>query len=800
MHSSFIGRNDELTALDQLITGQRNRLITVTGPGGVGKTRLVTEVVRRLDGSFPSGVWVVPLAHLRQPELVLASIATHLGIRDIDAGETLDRVAERLGNQPTLLVLDNLEQVIDCGPTIVQLLQRAPALVILATSRQPLQLHGEIEYPLRPLQTESDSLDETPAEQLFLVRAREASYGFEATTENRAAIRQISQRLGGIPLAIELAASWVKMLPPHRLRENLDRQLDVLVRGPRDLPERQQTMRSAIAWSYHLLTSDEQALFRQLGVFQGGFTLADIQAVSAGPDSNEWPELDVLDGLSSLVTKSLVQASDEPVDPRQPEYTVLETIRAFAVEQLVDVGEVTAARYRHLAHFTRLAEHWTVDLGSAKRDRRLSQLDRVYPNFRAALEWALESGQTAAGLRLISALWVYWDWRGLHAEGARWCDRMLALDTPVELEIRSSALYAGAAIAFMQAKYPRSVELAEECLAVAERSGDDRSIGRALIALGNSAYDQGNLDRAEAVYTRSLETIRRIDEPTALQVALVNLGYVRYQQERFAEARALFEEAIAEDAHTGHGAGYVWAMVGRAQTDVREGRERQAEESLQWLIDRQREADSGQLGAALAVLAALRRAQGRYADAAALARESLANRVARDERAFITDSLAEVGAIALAAGALETGIVLSSAVAAQRGRLGYGLPDLERAQHRELLDRAKSTMPSTVFEAAWSRGERMTMAEALAFAAGASLAEPHSLFESTVSATELAILTKREREVLRLIVDGKTDREIAQTLSISSGTASRHVANILHKLDVRTRSAAAAWAIRNGLT
>lgn len=799
IRASIIGRDDDIEALESTLQRPDVRLVTLTGTGGVGKTRLAWEIFQRASLTNPGRVWFVPLADVRHSELVAATIAAELGIRDLVAGETFDRIVERLGAEPALLILDNVEHLIDCGPTLGQLVQHAPGTTLLLTSRQPLQLQVEHEFPLRPLPTGADSTGTSPAEQLFVLRARESSYGFAVTDDNRQAIRQIAQRLGGIPLAIELAAPWVKMLPPRQLHENLDRQLDVLVRGPKDLPRRQQTMRSAIAWSYHLLSPREQEIYRQLSVFHGPFTLSDAEGVvaTAGDASADpWDDLEILETISSLVTKNLVQVEDDPVDAAEPEYRLLEIIRAYGWELLCDTGSSVAVRNRHLSHFLALAERWTGELGGAQRELRLAQFDREYRNFRAALEWSAESHDLASGLRLLAALWRYWDWRGLHAEGARWCDSILELEGSVDPVLRSNALYAGAAIAFMQARYDRSVALAEACLTLADESGDPHAIARGLLALGNTTYDRGDLARSGEVYARSLDHARTAGEPIALQVALVNLGFVRYQQEAFDDAARLFDEAISMTATVGQESATAWAEVGLAQVEFRQGAVARAAERLRDVIDRQCRADTGQLGAALLALAVLERSQGDVPSALALARDSLANRVAREERAFITDSLAEVGAILLEGGLLDEGVGLLAAADNQRRLIGYGLPALERTAHRKALDLALRTMGSDRFERAWATGERTAIADAVEQAMSIELPI------TSTKATEARIerphgLTPREMDVLQLIVDGKTDREIAQALSISSGTASRHVANILHKLELRTRSAAAAWYIRN---
>ncbi|MCO5220894.1 MAG: LuxR C-terminal-related transcriptional regulator [Thermomicrobiales bacterium] len=515
------------------------------------------------------------------------------------------------------------------------------------------------------------------------------------------------------------------------------------------------------------------------------------------PNRSEFPELLLLETLSSLVTKSLVQALDDPIDPAEPEYSMLEIIRSFGAEQLASHGDELVLRKRHLDHFTAMSARWSEALSTPKRDVRLAQFDREYPNLHAALDWAVLSGNRTAGLRLVAALWVYWDWRGFHAEGARWSDAVLALGGESDPALLAKALYAGSAIAFMQANYARSMELAEACLAAAEASGDEQAIARGLVALGNSTYDLGQLDRSNDIYTRALAMSRAGKNEQALQVSLVNLGYVSYQLARFDAAAELFREAIALESGTGRSAAASWARVGAAQTHHQLGELDAAEAELRDIIEMQRSADTGQLAAALTALSAVLRALGRHADAEPLIREAVANRVERDERALLTDSLGELAAVALAAGAELDGVTLASAVASQRDRIGYGLPDRERLAQIATVESLRSRLDKDDFGRAWERGARMTIVEAVAFANQLELSGSEPVGRESEA---LAVLTPREREVVCLIIEGRTDREIAAALSITAGTASRHVANILHKLDVPNRSAAAAWAIRNGLT
>jgi predicted ATPase/DNA-binding CsgD family transcriptional regulator/Tfp pilus assembly protein PilF len=810
-HSELIGRENEIAAIVALLRDQSARLISLTGPGGVGKTRLGVAVADRAVGMFPGGTWFVSLAALDTPGLVLPEIASALGARDAAGEELLIRIGERMGTLPALIILDNLEHVISVSPEIARMLQVVPNLTVLTTTREPLMVRGEIAYPVHPLATESSNSGVvSAAEQLFITRASESSYGFEVTEESRAVIREICRRLGGIPLAIELAATWVKVLPPQRLLDNLDRQLDVLVRGARDLPPRQRTMRSAIEWSYQLLTPEQQGLFRALSVFGGEFTLTDAEAVAqewsdyGAPAEiivDPWRSLQTLEGLSSLVSKSLVIARTEVVDPTEPQYELLETIRAFGLEQLREVGEEADARRRFSHWFAGLAEQWGPQLMSPERRKRLAQYDLEYPNFRAALNWAVESGDIESGLRLIVGLWRYWDWRGHLNEGSMWCERVLALEGNVSPELKVRALYAAATLPFTRGDYQLARKRALECLEIAESFGDAIGIGYGANALGNVYYDTGDYQQAAEAYARGLEMRRLAGARSDLKVSIVNLAFVHVQMGSYEEATPLFDEALTILRDDGDSSGTAWALNGLGLMAYRQGDLETAAGHYQEAIDLQREEDTGQLANALDGLAAVRREQGDLLTALALDKESLDIRVAREEKGGISESLAGLAYIAARSGQPEIASTLLGAVESLRNRIGLGVPESARTKEVDTLAELRASLGEAAFGVARSRGLRLLPADAAQL--GASLqvvAQPVAKPRVEVKSTDLRGLTSRELEVLRLIVEGKTDRQIADELFISSGTASRHVANILHKLDVKSRSAAAAWAIRHDVT
>ncbi|MBV9542821.1 MAG: AAA family ATPase, partial [Chloroflexi bacterium] len=507
--TSFVGREQLLVEVRRLLTRASGncRLLTLTGPGGTGKTRVALEAVAGVLEQFEDGARFVSLAPITDPRLVAATIAQTLGVREVGSRPPLESLKSSLRGRQLLLVLDNFEQVLAAAVELGELLEECPRLQILVTSRAALRLSGEREVVVPPLALPSPDtpLSSCESVQLFAERAQAVKSDFRLTPVNAAAVAEICQRLDGLPLAIELAAARTRLLDPASILARLEHRLQLLVGGARDLPARQQTLRNTIAWSYDLLDSAEQALFRRLAVFVGGCTLEAATAVCA-------VDLEVLDAAESLVVKSLVR----PVvrEPGETRLSMLETIREFGLEQLARTGELGAVRRRHAEYFSQLAERAEPGLAGPAVRGWLDRLETDHDNFRAALEWGLaEGGQTAreTALRLAGALAGFWWTRSYWVEGRDRLERALAA-APVRSAARMKALHGAGWLAHFQQDSASARSFLQQSLAIAQELQDQWTIAWVLHALGRVAYFEHDAGIARALAQQSLAIAEAIGD------------------------------------------------------------------------------------------------------------------------------------------------------------------------------------------------------------------------------------------------------------------------------------------------
>jgi predicted ATPase/class 3 adenylate cyclase len=542
--TSFIGRRREVAEAGRLLAA--NRLLTLTGPGGTGKTRLSLQVAAEVADQFRDGAFFVPLEPITDPALVPSTIAATLGVQDSSNRPALERLVDYLKDRQVLLVLDNFEQVLDGAPAVGEILRASPGSKAIATSRAPLRVYGEQEFAVPPLglpplaSAGVEALTQYEGVTLFIERALAVRSDFQVTNSNAPAVAMICSRLDGLPLAIELAAARIRLLPPEAILERLEHRLSLPGSGgARDLPARQQTLRGAIAWSHDLLDEPGKRLFARCGVFVGGFGLAEAELV-CGPA--EELGTDVLDGLAALSDQSLLRQDDVGGQPR---FRMLETIREFAVEQLASGGEETEIRRRHTQAYLALVQAAEPELLGKGQTRWLDVLEREHDNIRAALTWAFEAGDATTAVAIASAFWRFWHMRGHLAEGAARTATLLQMpEVSIDPELLLRALTAAGGVVYWQGDLPKAASYYDQALDIARRIDDPERLADALYnSIWPYLVDRADVDKAAARAAEALEAFRGLSDEAGIAKSLWALGNIHRLREENGAAVPVLEEA-----------------------------------------------------------------------------------------------------------------------------------------------------------------------------------------------------------------------------------------------------------------
>jgi predicted ATPase/DNA-binding CsgD family transcriptional regulator len=815
----LVGREHEEAAIAHLLLRDDVRLLTLTGPAGIGKTRLATQTA--LDhGSRFANVVFISLAAISEHSLVLPVIAQALGLHEQADQPVIDQLSAFLFRRELLLVLDNFEQVAQAGPDIAQLLAACPQVKALVTSRVALRVRGEHEFPVPPLDTpdlghlpEWEDLTRYAAVTLFVQRARAVKPTFAVTPALASVIAAICARLDGIPLALELAAARIKALTPQNVLARLDKSLALLTQGATDLPERQQTMRRAITWSYELLDAPEQRLFRRFAVFAGGWT---VEAAEAICGENDAEATLILDRLMSLVNSSLVV--QETGADGEPRFHLLGLMREYGWERVIAQDELPALRSRHADYYRAIAEKAAPEMRGPNQRLWLARLAQEHPNLRAALDWARETYSVECGLRLGSALRRFWQVQGHAREGRVWLEQFLSLQgSPVSdggRRLRADALQSAGHLAWVQGEHEAATALLAESLNLyrAQMSASLPGIARVLNIQGLIADECGDYPGAVALYEESLALWREVGDVTMTGAVLTNLAIVESRQERLAQAILLFEEGLAlhRAAQDHHAIALTLCNLGEVMLKVGDltAAAKLIEEGLE--VHRAL-GERGVRAAPLLSLAEVAREQGDLKRAAVLTFEALTIASEVGPLFAVFDGLESMAEVAYSHG--------RSALAAEVFALATTLRETHHiplpSGHAKMLcathiDALRTTLGDQAFTTAWEKGQKWSVDEAIQLMS-ALLRDP-----KTETARQNGTksgrtgprpgtranpqgLTNRQLEVLPLLAEGLSNVEIAHRLSTSPRTAEHHVSAVLTKLHARSRAEAVQRAYERGL-